>query len=366
MLRLTKAEEEKEKKRKADEEKKKKAMEEQAKKEEEEKKKQEAEERQKLAAAAEASQKVAAPVAPAAVVQVPEVPAAPQREPPKVSVPIVSPVVVAAAPEAIAVVASVSMAGEEKAENVPEVEEIPPPAIEPVISEETAAILDAPPPPPDAAGAFDDFLLNQSSGAATMRKKDLQAQLKEAIRQGDLSALEKIMPNLDATSGTTRISRTLRLGKAMVDRINKGKVISLNLKKAVEDLDRPRMKELLEEAREVDMEVDDVILQARKLCYGMLDVDFRSLQFKRAMEKKDLDKLKSLISLCQEMGSNEEDVTKAKSFLTATAIPRAKSASVFKTEDSQDLTQTFQSLRGLYPLSQFSMLRPPVSNDVLL
>eukprot|EP00475_Leptophrys_vorax_P001557 TRINITY_DN10852_c0_g1_i3.p1 TRINITY_DN10852_c0_g1~~TRINITY_DN10852_c0_g1_i3.p1 ORF type:complete len:477 (-),score=136.89 TRINITY_DN10852_c0_g1_i3:83-1360(-) len=119
------------------------------------------------------------------------------------------------------------------------------------------------------------------------------------------------------------------------------------------------MKQLLEEARELDLEVDETILAARKYCYGMLDSDFRSLQIKRAIELKDVEGLKSLIAICQEARTNDDDVVQAKAFLTESiSVTRNKAATVFKFEEAEDLTKQFEGLKGLFPLEQFPYLRP--------
>jgi hypothetical protein len=173
-----------------------------------------------------------------------------------------------------------------------EEEILPPPPPPPPVDGDLNAISEenafAPPPPP-SPGAFDEIL-------ASDRKKARQ-QIKDAIKSGDVSALESILSSAD---GTLKASRTLKLGKAMVEKLKKGALLMINLKKAVENLDRPKMKELLEEARALDVEVDETILNARKLCYGMLDSDFRSLQFKLAIEQKDSATLKNLISISQD------------------------------------------------------------------
>jgi myosin-5 len=154
-----------------------------------------------------------------------------------------------------------------------------------------------PPPPPTDEGAFDDFFASPETGGKVGEKKKHKQQLKDAIKQGDLNALENL---LQTAEGTMKASKTMKLGRALADKIKKGKLVMIELKKAVDDLDRAKMKQLLEEARELDLEVEETILAARKYCYGMLDSDFRSLQFKKAMEKKDVEGLKSLIAMCQE------------------------------------------------------------------
>jgi hypothetical protein len=46
------------------------------------------------------------------------------------------------------------------------------------------------------------------------------------------------------------------------------------------------------------------------------------------------------------------------------AATRSKAAHVFKVDDHQDMTKNFESLKGLYPLSGFSLLRPESENSV--
>jgi hypothetical protein len=56
---------------------------------------------------------------------------------------------------------------------------------------------------------------------------------------------------------------------------------------------------------------------------------------------------------------DEEDVVKAKDFLAeAMSVKSKANNAVFKMGDAQNLTHTFENLKGLYPLHQFSQLRP--------
>jgi hypothetical protein len=146
--------------------------------------------------------------------------------------------------------------------------------------------------------AFGDFFARKQDN-----KSNAKQQLRDAIRSGDVSALEKLLPTFG--EGTLKASKTMKLGRAMVDKIKNGKVILMNLRKAITDLDRPRMKELLEQARDLELDVDDTILEARKLCFGILDSDFRSLQFKKAIEQKDIEQLKNLISVSLEQRTSK-------------------------------------------------------------
>jgi hypothetical protein len=78
------------------------------------------------------------------------------------------------------------------------------------------------------------------------------------------------------------------------------------MKKAIAELDKPRMRELLDQAKELEIDNDDTILEARRLCFGILDSDFRALQFKQAFDTKNLDQLKSLIQVCQDQGTSKQ------------------------------------------------------------
>jgi hypothetical protein len=78
------------------------------------------------------------------------------------------------------------------------------------------------------------------------------------------------------------------------------------MKKAIAELDKPRMRELLDQAKELEIDNDDTILEARRLCFAILDSDFRALQFKQAFDTKNLDQLKSLIQVCQDQGTSKQ------------------------------------------------------------
>jgi hypothetical protein len=152
--------------------------------------------------------------------------------------------------------------------------------------------------PLDASGRF-DWILPSSPIGMTKKSTDsavLKELLKEAIQREDFEAVGRLLPSLEQTrTGSGSSSKTMRIGRAMVDSINKSKVILLNLKKAVDDLDKARMKELLQEARENDLETDDLLIEARRLCYEFNDEKFRSLEFDRAKKLNDRKKLKELI-----------------------------------------------------------------------
>jgi hypothetical protein len=69
------------------------------------------------------------------------------------------------------------------------------------------------------ADAFDDFFKEKEKRV----KVNTKAQIKEAIKSGDVSALEKLLPTLG--TGTIQASKTMKLGRSMVDKIKNAKLI---------------------------------------------------------------------------------------------------------------------------------------------
>jgi hypothetical protein len=94
------------------------------------------------------------------------------------------------------------------------------------------------------------------------------------------------------------LSSEVKLGKAMVDKINRTRIIGINLKKAVNDLDRAALQSLLRQVDELDMEEDAVIKEAKRLCFGINEEQLRSLQMERAIESKDEKRVQDLIKIC--------------------------------------------------------------------
>jgi myosin heavy subunit len=132
----------------------------------------------------------------------------------------------------------------------------------------------------------------------------LKQKLKNAIAQNDLELVASLLPQLES-SGITDLSKTYRLGKAMLQQTSQSKVIASNIQKALNDLDREKLKELLSQARDADMEPDDNILKARKICFGCSDEEFRALLMQKYIEKKEISKIQTLIAECVKLGTSK-------------------------------------------------------------
>lgn len=195
--------------------------------------------------------------------------------------------------------------------------------------------------------------------------KPEQVALKHAVQSADIASVQKLVPEIEQKSSNE--SKTIRVGRAMIQKFNEMKVIRLNLEKAVNSMDRERMKAILQEAREFDMTDDDFVVKAKKICYGMQETEFRMLQMEIAIRQEDLQRVKDIVNICQEQIDCPDVVTEGNTFISNYYIAKSlgavrskDSTSVsFESQNVEDLSELFQSLKGLHQLRNHPFLRSP-------
>lgn len=94
------------------------------------------------------------------------------------------------------------------------------------------------------------------------------------------------------------IGKTVKLQKAMANKFAQIKVLNANVKVALEEFDREKLKSLITEAESLDF--DDVSIDvAKKYVFGVGDDEFNVALFYIAIVNKDVAKLKKLIVECE-------------------------------------------------------------------
>jgi myosin heavy subunit len=175
----------------------------------------------------------------------------------------------------------------------------PPPLGLEIIEEDEGKDEPRKPPPPPGPPPGPEWLRNMTTSSGG-DKGQLKEKLRQAIAENDMEAVNKILPQVES-GGISDASKTMKMGKALMQKANQTKTILANLKKAVEDLDRDRMRDLLTQARDEDIEPEEIILKARKICYGSTEEEFKSLLMKKFIDRQDVEAVKNLIAQCTEL-----------------------------------------------------------------
>jgi hypothetical protein len=120
----------------------------------------------------------------------------------------------------------------------------------------------------------------------------------------------------------------------------------LDLRRALIDLDRPRIETFLLKARSLNMVENQELLQAREICYGMSEAKFMDLKVSRAMKKQQMIKLKNLVSESARLGLDSETIKVAKQYISS-RLEESKDSNQQQNR-FRDYSTAFQSLRVLF------------------
>lgn len=137
------------------------------------------------------------------------------------------------------------------------------------------------------------------------------------------------------------------------------------LKKAMDLLDINKIKLYLDTYKKLGLETTPLIVLAKKIVFGMSEVEQWTLKFNRFIDdKKDVKLVRRLLKKAIEKNHPvEEDLNKARRFLVLEASHHQshmrRISSSYVSEGQCDLTKLFHTFKGLYSFADLNILRTP-------
>merc|ERR1719491_1755026 len=110
-------------------------------------------------------------------------------------------------------------------------------------------------------------------------------------------------------------TKTVRYARNLKMKLEDLRKISEEIKEAIDNIDIPKLKQLLNKGYQLGLTQNELVKTGRHLCYGLSTADQLTLKIKKAMSDHNLDKLKDLLEEAQTDFIDNEDIENARTFL---------------------------------------------------
>jgi len=190
--------------------------------------------------------------------------------------------------------------------------------------------------------------------------KRLDQMLQEAIKAKDLDRLNDLLTKATLNTKTVRYARNLK------SKLEEVRGISDKIRQAIDDVDIPNLKQLLNQGYQLGLTESDLIKAGRHLCYGLSVTDQFTMMVKKAMQDNNLEKLKDLLDEATSEFIDNEEIENARTFLAIHSdthdwnsqmrVSRAQVASDAQSSQ-KEAYHKFLLLKGQCPLSKCPILR---------
>jgi hypothetical protein len=210
------------------------------------------------------------------------------------------------------------------------------------------------------------LLMRERERKLDKAKKDIE----ELFKKRDIDSLRKLCESVGDDDYLK--SRCEKIASAFISKIDQERRAIDELRKALSVLDKNKMKSLLSEINSTmispdNKDAEDVISEARRLCFAVSEKDFFVMKFKDAFQRQDVNTLQQMLMFARGMGIDEGEIRTVSMWLSQQKLGASRTktvkiknvSAVMEEKEEQNLKAYFSRLQGMYPLRFHPLLRDP-------